>query len=504
MYASSYLDPPSYHTDRLSHSHDSNFASCMFEDEFLHINRDLHKVKNFDEFGIALNHALAKLGPKLQLKEIVFCRYNPVFDEVRQVMTWPESPARNEVHETVRLFETMIEQQKSSRMIQLWFNEQLEEAMTLANPLKSVFPVDLKHGHGGFVYVEWLKNDSDRKIKEHCLKLFSLHLALIITQVEEVLELELATALYSELMNHTLMAVLVVDLNRCKVIAANTWFTQLTHYAAEEPNEFLNDLLISATLPEENAHDLEALSNKSLILSDKHKNQRHLYVNVAAIHESRYHALTFVDLSEIVTVETQLKETTAQMQDILNHTLDAIAHLTDYIDPYTSMHQLRTSKLSGMIAARMGLSEAQIRSLEIAAKLHDVGNIMLPPEIINKPGRYTEIEATLVKTHVTIGCELIKNIDIQGLVAEIILQHHERLDGSGYPLGLTSEAILQESKILAVANMADQMLSHRPYRPAYDVSDTIQFLVKDASAGRLDETAIKWCVELLLSGDWKP
>jgi HD-GYP domain-containing protein (c-di-GMP phosphodiesterase class II) len=135
-------------------------------------------------------------------------------------------------------------------------------------------------------------------------------------------------------------------------------------------------------------------------------------------------------------------------------------------DPYTVSHQQRVSQVSVAIAEEMGLGDQRINNLEMAARLHDFGKISIPMSILSKPGKLSVHEMTLIKTHPMMGAEILKPLQLPTAVFLTIMQHHERMDGTGYPFGLSGEDILLEARILGVADVVEAICSHRPYRPA--------------------------------------
>jgi HD-GYP domain-containing protein (c-di-GMP phosphodiesterase class II) len=142
-------------------------------------------------------------------------------------------------------------------------------------------------------------------------------------------------------------------------------------------------------------------------------------------------------------------------------------------DPYTVAHQQRATELACLIAAEMDLPEASLRDLHVAGRLHDLGKIGIPGEILSKPGKLTGCEFSLIKSHPQVGYEILQPLKLSRHISQIILQHHERLDGSGYPLGLKRSEILLEARILAVADVVEAMDSHRPYRPALGLNQAL-------------------------------
>jgi hypothetical protein len=154
--------------------------------------------------------------------------------------------------------------------------------------------------------------------------------------------------------------------------------------------------------------------------------------------------------------------------EIMRHNLEdalrAIATTVEMRDPYTAGHERRVSELAVAIAQELGLDEDKIHGLRLAASVHDLGKIRIPAEILSKPGKLSDIEFMLIKTHPQAGYDILKDVDFPWPIADMVWQHHERMDGTGYPQGLQGSQILLESRILAVADVVEAMASHRPYR----------------------------------------
>ena len=183
----------------------------------------------------------------------------------------------------------------------------------------------------------------------------------------------------------------------------------------------------------------------------------------------------------------------------LEVTVEALASTVERRDPYTAGHQRQVSELTTATARRMGLPESTIDGLRLASIIHDVGKVQVPAEILSKPGRLTPLEFALIKEHAQVGYDIVKDIDFPWPVADIVLQHHERLDGSGYPKGLRADEILIEAKILAVADVLDAMMSHRPYRPALGLDAALAEL--EAGKGTLfDPAVVDACASLFREG----
>ena len=165
--------------------------------------------------------------------------------------------------------------------------------------------------------------------------------------------------------------------------------------------------------------------------------------------------------------ETKLKRSVGRLKKSLEKSITAIAAVTEIRDPFTAGHQKRVAKLACAIAEEMGLSKGRSEKIRLAAIVHDIGKINIPTEILIKPDRLSEPEFNIIEAHPQIGHDILYGIDFSRPIATIVLQHHEFLDGSGYPQGLSGDKIMLEARILAVADVVEAMASHRPYRPAH-------------------------------------
>ncbi|WP_421620760.1 HD domain-containing phosphohydrolase [Alkalilimnicola ehrlichii] len=187
------------------------------------------------------------------------------------------------------------------------------------------------------------------------------------------------------------------------------------------------------------------------------------------------------------------------LEQSLERTIEAIAATIEVRDPYTAGHQQRTTEIAEVIAEELGLDDARRKGLHVAGAIHDIGKVAIPVEILSRPGRLSDLEFEMIKTHPAVGYEIIKGIEFPWPVAEIIRQHHERLDGSGYPDGLRGEAILLEARILAVADVVEAISSHRPYRPALGLAAALDEL--RAKRGTLyDPEVVDACLRLAAQG----
>jgi putative nucleotidyltransferase with HDIG domain len=202
------------------------------------------------------------------------------------------------------------------------------------------------------------------------------------------------------------------------------------------------------------------------------------------------------DIAERKRAEEELKQSFENLRRVLEGTVHALAATAERRDPYTAGHQQRVSQLACAIAKEMGLQEEQIEGIRVAGILHDIGKIYVPSEIINKPGRLTEVEMALVRTHPLVGYDILKTIEFPWPLAQIVLQHHERVNGSGYSSGLSVEEILLEARILGVADVVEAMASHRPYRPALGLEKALEEISQNRGV-LYDPEVADACLKLL-------
>ncbi|RLE10962.1 hypothetical protein DRJ04_08890 [Candidatus Aerophobetes bacterium] len=187
---------------------------------------------------------------------------------------------------------------------------------------------------------------------------------------------------------------------------------------------------------------------------------------------------TIEDITRRKRAEKKLRQTFEKLQAALEGTVYSLASAFERRDPYTAGHQRRVTNLACAIAKEMGLSQKQIQGIRMAGLIHDLGKIYVPSEILSRPGQLTESEFNIIKTHPEVGYQILKDVEFPWPVAKIILQHHERMNGSGYPQGLSGDEILLEARILAVADAVEAMSSHRPYRPALGIGEALGEILK--------------------------
>jgi len=191
-------------------------------------------------------------------------------------------------------------------------------------------------------------------------------------------------------------------------------------------------------------------------------------------------------------LEDLVRARTEKLRQTVEATVTALASAMEMRDPYTAGHQRRVAKLACAIAEEMGMGEDQREGLRLAGLLHDIGKLHIPAEILAKPTHLSQAEFSLVREHAGAGFDILNQIDFQWPLADIVHQHHERSDGTGYPLGIPGDEILQEARILAVADVVEAMASHRPYRPALGI-ETALAEIRDKRGVLFDPEVVNAC-----------
>ncbi|MBI4650881.1 PAS domain S-box protein, partial [Candidatus Desantisbacteria bacterium] len=207
-------------------------------------------------------------------------------------------------------------------------------------------------------------------------------------------------------------------------------------------------------------------------------------------------------ITERKKIEEEIKKALYKIKKSLNDTVHALTYISEKRDPFTAGHQIRVSKIACRIAKDLNLSEEQIDGIKIAGLLHDIGKISIPSEILTKPGLLNNIEIKLIRTHSKAGFDILKEIDFPWPVAKIVLQHHERFNGSGYPDGLKGVEIIPEAKILAIADVIEAMSAHRPYRPAFSIINALEEISKEKGV-LYDPVAADACLKLFYEKGFK-
>jgi PAS domain S-box-containing protein/putative nucleotidyltransferase with HDIG domain len=208
------------------------------------------------------------------------------------------------------------------------------------------------------------------------------------------------------------------------------------------------------------------------------------------------------DITERRLADEKLEKSYASLKKTLDDAINTMVQIVELRDPYTAGHQRKVADLATAIGREMKLDDDRINQLTTAATIHDIGKMYVPSDILSKPGQLGDIEFSLIKTHSQSGYDIVKSMDFPCSIAQAVLQHHERLDGSGYPNQLKGEDMLLEAKILAVADVVEAMASHRPYRQALGIDKALEEISKNR--GRLyDPDVVDACLKLFKERDFK-
>ncbi len=205
------------------------------------------------------------------------------------------------------------------------------------------------------------------------------------------------------------------------------------------------------------------------------------------------------DITDRVLMENSLRESTEKLEKTLDDTVRLIAGTMRIRDVYTADHQEGVARLAKAIAEEMGFSDERVKGIWVAGMIHDIGKLYIPGEILNKPTSLSNLEYEIVKRHAEVGAETLQEVSFPWPVSRIVGQHHERLDGSGYPNGLAGDEILEETRILSVADVVEAMHSHRPFRAAYSLDKALD-TVREGSGNIFDERVVSSCLKIFEKG----
>jgi HD-GYP domain-containing protein (c-di-GMP phosphodiesterase class II) len=229
-------------------------------------------------------------------------------------------------------------------------------------------------------------------------------------------------------------------------------------------------------------------------------------VNINAVRNDQgrilYYQGIYQDITERKKIETERRENVERLRKSLGATINAMAVTVETRDPYTAGHQRRVADLARAIAMEMNMERNQIDGVRMASMIHDIGKISIPSEILTKPTQLTALEFGLIKTHPQSGYNILKDIEFPWPIARIVLEHHERLNGSGYPNGLKGEQLLLESRIIAIADVVEAISSNRPYRPAHGIEVALDEITKNKGT-LYDPELVDACLRLFREKDYK-
>jgi len=234
----------------------------------------------------------------------------------------------------------------------------------------------------------------------------------------------------------------------------------------------------------------------------KHSNKAIVKIKGVPIFEEGIYSgavLLLSDNTESILAEEKLRKSFTMLQKATEDIIQAISFTSEVRDPYTAGHQKKVCELAVAIGEEMNITEKQLQGVKYAAMIHDIGKISVPSDILSRPGKIGESEFEVVKGHSQTGYELLNKIDFPWPISDIVHQHHERMDGSGYPNGLTKDEILLEARIISVADTVEAMTSHRPYRPALGIDVALEEITTNRG-NRYDSDAVDACVNIYSNG----
>ncbi|QTA88427.1 PAS domain-containing protein [Desulfonema magnum] len=289
-------------------------------------------------------------------------------------------------------------------------------------------------------------------------------------------------ARYRTIFENTGIATMIIEENMT-ISMINQEFENLTGYSKKEIHDkqswkkfFIRDNLEQMEryhyLRRSNPGNAPRKYETKLI--DRNGNLKDVCLTVAMIPETQKSIVSFLNISELRRTKKALQDNLEKLQEVMKDTIEAMALTIEKRDLYTAGHQRHVADLACAIAEEMGLSPERIEGIRMAGIVHDLGKIRVPASILSKPARLTEHEFGIIKDHPQVAYDILKKIDFPWPVAQMVLQHHEKIDGSGYPRGLSDKEILLEAKILTVADVVEAIASHRPYRPALGIEKALE------------------------------
>jgi PAS domain S-box-containing protein/putative nucleotidyltransferase with HDIG domain len=352
------------------------------------------------------------------------------------------------------------------------------ERAIISNPYGYIIkPIDKKELKAA-IEMAFLRYEMDKKLKENEQK-------------------------FSTILNSIADGVIVAD-SQGKVNYMNPVAEEITKYSLnEKTGHNINELINIENTALEHMREADSSNPASeagynfLITKDEEKIPIDYSVAPQKNEKGKFIGTVMVikDVSERVKYEQKVHESLDQLRKAMGGMIQAIAYTIETRDPYTAGHQRRVADLAREIAQAIGLESNKIEGIRMAGVIHDLGKISVPAEILSKPGKLTEIEFNLIKIHPQIGYEILNPIEFPWPVADIIYQHHEKINGSGYPRGLGGDEIMVEAKILTVADVVEAMASHRPYRAAKGIDSALAEI--DKNKGILyDKDIAETCIDL--------
>ncbi|KUG23530.1 sensory box histidine kinase/response regulator [hydrocarbon metagenome] len=253
-------------------------------------------------------------------------------------------------------------------------------------------------------------------------------------------------------------------------------------------------------------HSKELVDIAEEFIQTRNKGERILHTKKVPILNEDGEPAYLLGISEDITerklAEAKLLETLNSLKKSFDTTIQVMISAIEVRDPYTAGHQIRSAELAGAIATEMGLDQLKIDGIKMAGSIHDIGKLSVPSEILSKPTKLTNLEFSLVKEHSRSGYEILKNVESPWSLAQIAYQHHERMDGSGYPRNLKGDEIFMDARIMAVADVVEAMASHRPYRSALGINAALEEIEKNRGI-LYDATVVDACLRLFREKSYK-
>jgi PAS domain S-box-containing protein len=290
------------------------------------------------------------------------------------------------------------------------------------------------------------------------------------------------------------------------IISANMAFARIFGYESpEEISKMVTDIGHQLYVnPEERQTSIQILretgSLKNFECQMRRKDDSIFWVSMNAQLQKSSDGISILegfiaDINDRKQSEEKLKDTLESLRKAVNTTIQVMVSAVEVRDPYTAGHQFRSADLARAIATEIGLSQEKIDGIRMAGSIHDIGKLSIPAEILSKPTKLTNLEFSLIKEHSRSGYEMLKDVESLWPLAQIVYQHHERMDGSGYPRNLKGDEILMEARIMAVADVVESMASHRPYRPALGIDAALEEIEKNRGT-IYDDAAADACLRL--------
>jgi PAS domain S-box-containing protein/putative nucleotidyltransferase with HDIG domain len=310
---------------------------------------------------------------------------------------------------------------------------------------------------------------------------------------------------YRSVVEHSLQGLVVVQDGR--IVFANQALEGIVGYRAEELLSLSPDQVVSLVHPEDRemvwGRLRDRLAGEDVPPDYEYRGVRkdggvvwiEMFANAVEYRGRPAVQAALLDITERKRAEEDLQRSYLDLRDTLEGTVSALAALAEARDPYTAGHQQRVAALACAIAKEMHLSDDAVEAIRMSGLVHDIGKIHVPAEILSKPTKLTDVEMQLIRTHPQTAYEILRTVKFTGPVGAIVLQHHERMDGSGYPHGLKGEDILLEARILAVADVVEAMASNRPYRPAHGIDEALAEISRNTKS-LYDAEAARACLRL--------